>query len=65
MIDIKELPIGFTLKLGQDMEAMTNFVNLTDEEKMKVVDYIQGATTGDEAKERVVDAIRQLHDRFS
>jgi hypothetical protein len=49
------------MRLAMDMEAMTNFVNLPDSSKKQMVDYIESSTTGEEAKNRVTESIRNLH----
>jgi hypothetical protein len=56
-----QLPEGLGFRLALDMDAMKNFVNLSDQGKEQVVDYIKGSTTGDEAKNRVTEVIRNLH----
>ena len=56
-----QLPVGLGMRLALDMDAMTNFVNLPDNSKKQLVDYIEGSTTGDEAKHRVTEVVRNLH----
>ncbi len=56
-----QLPEGLGFRLALDMEAMKNFANLSDQGKEQVVDYIKGSTTGDEAKNRVTEVVRNLH----
>ncbi|MBP1756944.1 MAG: hypothetical protein H6Q59_3342 [Firmicutes bacterium] len=56
-----QLPVGLGMRLALDMDAMKNFVNLSDQGKKQLVDYIEGSTTGDEAKNRVTDVVRNLH----
>ncbi|MDF2906927.1 MAG: hypothetical protein K0R34_2248 [Herbinix sp.] len=56
-----QLPEGLGFRLALDMEAMKNFVNLSDQGKEQLVDYIKGSTTGDEAKNRVTEVVRNLH----
>lgn len=55
------LPVGLGMRLALDMEAMTNFVNLTEDKKKRLVDYIESSTTGDEAKSRVTEVVSNLH----
>lgn len=57
-----EIPVGLGMRLSLDMEAMKNFVNSSDERKQQMVDYISASTTGDDAKNRVTEVMRQLHD---
>jgi len=56
-----QLPVGLGMKLALDMKAMTNFVNLPDNGKQQVVDYIEGSTTGEEARNRVSEVVSNLH----
>ena len=56
-----QLPVGLGMRLALDMDAMKNFVNLSDQGKKQLVDYIEGSTTGDEAKNRVTEVVRNLH----
>lgn len=55
------LPEGLGFRLAMDMKAMTNFVNLSEDKKEQLVSYIQGSTTGDEAKNRVMEVVSNLH----
>ncbi|MDF2485126.1 MAG: hypothetical protein K0R46_1294 [Herbinix sp.] len=56
-----QLPVGLGMRLALDMDAMKNFVNMPDQSKKQLVDYIEGSTTGDEAKSRVTEVVRNLH----
>jgi len=49
------------MKLALDMSAMTNFVRLSDDKKKQLVGYIEGSTTGDEARNRVNEVVSNLH----
>ncbi len=60
-----QLPVGLGMRLALDMEAMKSFVNLSDQRKKELVDYIEGSTTGDDAKNRVTEVVRGLHDSGS
>lgn len=55
------LPVGLGMRLALDMEAMTNFVNLPEEGKQQLVNYIESSTTGEEAKNRVTEVVSNLH----
>lgn len=55
------IPEGLGFRLALDMQAMTNFVNLPEDKKKQLVNYIQGSTTGDEAKNRVTEVVSSLH----
>lgn len=56
-----QLPEGLGFRLALDMQAMTNFVNLPDNSKKQLVDYIESSTTGDDARNRVTEVVRNLH----
>jgi hypothetical protein len=56
-----QLPEGLGFRLALDMEAMTNFVNMPENSKKQMVDYIKSSTTGDEARNRVTEVVSNLH----
>ena len=56
-----QLPVGLGMKLALDMDAMTNFVRLSDSSKKQLVDYIESSSTGDEARNRVSEVVSNLH----
>ena len=56
-----QLPVGLGMRLALDMKAMTNFSNLPDSKKQELISYIEGSTTGDEAKNRVTEVVSSLH----
>lgn len=58
--DINALPEGLGFSLALDVEAMTNFVNLSDATKEDVVKYIQMSDTGEEARERTKMVVHRL-----
>ncbi|MDO5291268.1 MAG: hypothetical protein Q4F05_00830 [bacterium] len=58
---IGALPIGFSMKLSQDLAAMEKFAALPDTEKENLIAYIQGGSTGEEAEQRVEEALMRLH----
>lgn len=59
--DHNALPEGLGFSLALDVDAMTNFVSLSDHTKEEVVRYIQMSDTGEEAKERTKLVVRRLH----
>lgn len=61
LLDKDSIPVGLGMKLALDMDAMKNFANLPDEKKQELVHYIEGSTTGDEAKNRVYEVVNNLH----
>ncbi len=56
-----QIPEGLGMRLAMDMNAMKSFVNLSDQKRKELVDYIEGSTTGDEARNRVTEVVRNLH----
>lgn len=59
--DYNALPEGLGFSLALDVDAMTNFVNLSEQTKEDVVRFIQMSDTGEEARERVKLVVRRLH----
>lgn len=55
------LPEGLGFRLALDMPAMTNFAKMPDSQKNQLVDYIKGSASGEEARTRVTEVIRKLH----
>lgn len=60
-----QLPEGLGFRLALDMQAMTNFVNMPEEKKKQVVEYIQSASSGEEARNRVTETVNNLHNGSS
>ena len=60
--DGHDLPLGFGMHLAQDELAMERFAMLSSHEKEKVIQYIQGCTSGDDAKERIRIVVQGLHE---
>ena len=59
--DHNALPEGLGFSLALDVDAMTNFVNLSDSTKQEVVRFIQMSDTGEEARDRTKLVVRRLH----
>lgn len=55
------LPLGLTMNLAQDIKAMEYFANLSDVQQAQIVDYIQSATNGEEAKQRIEEVVTRCH----
>ncbi len=51
-----EMPIGFTMALAQNPEAMQKFAMLTEEEKQKIISGTHSVKSGDEMR-RYVSAL--------
>lgn len=57
-----ELPIGFSLSLSMDAEAMKHFSSLSESEQQRIVSYVSEPLSGDANKERIDDMVKQLHE---
>ncbi len=57
---VPALPVGLGMELAQYPRAMEIFSGLSDERKTALIGHIQGALTGEEAKNRVTDAVARL-----
>ncbi len=56
-----DLPLGLGMELAQNPKAMNAFGTMTNEQKAALISHIQGATTGEEAKQRIAEAIHKLN----
>ena len=57
-----DLPLGFGMRLAQEPAAMEAFGRLDADGKARVVGYIQGSHSGEEAENRVESAVTALRD---
>ena len=57
-----ELPIGLGMRMMKDRTAMDRFTALPDAEKARILRYVEGGATGDEAERRVAHTVKSLHD---
>lgn len=55
-----DMPIGLMMSLAQHQNAMKNFSLLGDEGQKSVIQYIQNSVTGEEAKNRIQNAVKNL-----
>lgn len=62
--DEPDLPLGLGMELAQSPTAMDAFGRLTGVEKTQIIRHIQASSTGDEAKERIAQAVRSLAGDF-
>ena len=56
------MPVGFSMKLAMNYDALSKFGTLSSEQKEKIIDYIKDARTGDEAQMRTDEMINSLND---
>ncbi|MCL2488960.1 MAG: hypothetical protein FWE80_09785 [Oscillospiraceae bacterium] len=56
----KDLPLGFGMQLAQVPGAMDTFGSLSQPQRDAIVEYIQGCTSGRDAKERIANVVNGL-----
>lgn len=66
-IEVKEekemMPVGFSMSLAQDREAMQHFALLDKTKQEEILDYIRQSTE-DTAKERILEMVHKLHNQM-
>ncbi|MDP4121184.1 MAG: hypothetical protein Q8876_09080 [Bacillota bacterium] len=55
-----DIPLGLGMKLSQDSKALNHFSALTQNEREGIITYVQGSTTGDDAKARIGQVVEGL-----
>jgi uncharacterized protein YdeI (YjbR/CyaY-like superfamily) len=58
--DATDMPIGLMMSLAQHQNAMRNFALLDDEGQKSVIRYVEDSATGEEAKNRIQNAVKNL-----
>ena len=58
--DGPDLPMGLGMQLAQEPKALQAYGNLSHSEKEALINYIQSSTTGDDAKNRIMESISRL-----
>ncbi|MGI6403776.1 MAG: YdeI/OmpD-associated family protein [Oscillospiraceae bacterium] len=58
--DGPDLPLGLGMELAQNPKAMNAFGTMTKSQKASMISHIQAATTGEDAKQRIREAVNQL-----
>ncbi len=56
-----DIPVGFGLELMNNAPARSNYDSLSNPDKSRLIAYIQGGTTGDEAVRRINYSIERLN----
>lgn len=56
----RDLPLGLGISLAQDLEAMSNFGAMDREVQKRIIDYVQGGLTGEDAHRRVQEAVEHI-----
>ena len=59
MYDLEDdgLPLGLSMQLAQDEDAMSYFFTLPESEREHLIEYIKQAKTGDEARKRIDEVV--------
>ena len=55
-----ELPSGLLARMGHSTRAMETFFSFDESERHAILENIQGAATGEEAKARIEHTMREL-----
>jgi len=55
-----DLPLGLSMRLAHEPDAINGFGNLSDERKTKLIGYIKDSGTGIEAQTHIERAIEAL-----
>lgn len=58
--DDTNMPVGLMMSLAQHQNAMKTFSMLNDEKQKSVIRYVEDSTTGEEAKDRIQNAVSDL-----
>lgn len=62
-MDRDEMPIGFTMSLSMDLEALDHYAKLSREKQDEIINYVSTPGRGNEAKRRIEDVVQKLHDK--
>ena len=57
-----DVPLGFGMLLAQEPEAISHYGALSNDQKASVIRYIQSGATGEDAKNRIANAVVGLRD---
>ncbi len=58
--NVSDIPLGLGMALSQDVDALSFFGSLAPAQKNGVIQYVQSGQSGQEAKERITNAVSQL-----
>ena len=58
--DGPDLPLGFGMRLAESPEAVKNYAAMSKDEQTRLIKYIQGGSTGDDAARRISAALNGL-----
>jgi hypothetical protein len=54
------MPIGLMMSLAMHRDAMNSFSRMDDEQQSAVIRFVQDASTGEDAKRRISEAVNRL-----
>ena len=57
-----DMPIGLSMLLMEDMQAMQRFAAMPKEEKLQVLKYVESGVNGEDAQRRILHTVKCLHD---
>lgn len=60
--DKGKIPPGLDMRLSMDQKAINQFVQLSDEDRQRLVAYVGLSTTQEEVRKRVDEVVSQLSD---
>ena len=58
-----DMPLGFGMALYQNSNALHCFAALSQDERNNIIRYIENSKTGEEAKNRIDNAVSNLNKR--
>ena len=60
-----DLPLGLSMELAMHPQAASTFGKMSPAEKHAAIRYVQSCSTGEEAKERIRNAILQMEQGYT
>jgi len=60
---MNNIPLGFIFSISQNNKAMNFYSSLSDIQRDAISNYIQNCTSGNEAKEKISNAITSLENK--
>ncbi len=58
--EAENMPIGLMMSLAMHGDAMHEFSLLNDEQQKSVIHFVENAKTGEDAKNRIEEAVQHL-----
>jgi len=55
-----ELPLGLSMELTMHPNAAATFGSMSVQQKREAIGYIQGCTSGEDAKRRIENVVKQM-----